>query len=91
MEGTGKGKQRHVLFRIILDEAIDSIIDDIEFPIGHVCGCRSGSLNDGLGRMSRGNMLHVRPKGLSEGKEPVASSSGAGTGSVTVPSATVYG
>jgi len=50
MEGTGNGKQRHVLFRIILDEQVD----DIAFLIDHVCGCRSDPFN-GLGRMGRGN------------------------------------
>jgi len=34
---------------------------------------------------------YARPKGLSEGKEPVTLSSGVGSGSVTVSSATVCG
>jgi hypothetical protein len=34
MEGAGNGEQGHAPFGVILDEEVD----DITFPIDHVCG-----------------------------------------------------
>jgi hypothetical protein len=81
MERAGNGEYCHVLFGVILDKEVD----DIPFPIDYVCVVDQFS----EGRRMGGKEKHVRPKGLSEGKEPVTLISD--SGSVTVSSATVCG
>lgn len=80
VEGAGNGEQGHVLFGVVLDEEVD----DIALSIDHVCGSRSVS----LGPLTDSEKKHIRPKGFSEGKEPVTLSSTSGSGSITVSSAT---
>lgn len=40
MERASNGEHSNVLFCVVLDEEVD----DVAFPIDHVCGCRSVSL-----------------------------------------------
>ena len=83
MEGTDNGKQRRILSGTILDEEID----DIAFPIDHVCGCRSDSPN-GPGIMG----IRTRTAAGIVGRQRTCDlESRCWLWPVTVSSATVYG
>lgn len=84
MKGASNGDQSHILFGVILDVQVDNVA----FSVDHVWESRRS-----VHLRILDEVTYVRPKGLSEEKEPVtfSSSSTSGSGSATVSSATIRG